>query len=103
MICARGRKLRHCVKLKFFWSAPTRARERCDFPWCSGLRSQIVQRYDPCDLLLTCKNRQATHASLPKAMFSLLDLFVLEAANNFGTHVVAHGRGFGVMPVGRGL
>ena len=63
---------------------------------------EIVQRYHPGDLFLAREDGQPAKASLPHELFSLFNVLVLEATNEVGTHVIAHGRRVGVMPVSGG-
>jgi hypothetical protein len=53
-------------------------------------------------LFLAREDGQPANASLPHELFSLFDVLVLEATNEVGTHVMAHGRRVGVMPVSGG-
>ena len=71
-------------------------------PGSYGSACQIVQRHNPGDLFLACEDRQPANASLPHELFSLFDVLVLKAANEVATHVMAHGRRVGVMPVSGG-
>src|SRR5215467_15152053 len=64
-----------------------------------GSACQIVQSYNPGDLFLAREDRQPANASLPHQLFSLFNVLVLEATNEVGSHVIAHGRRVGVMPV----
>src|SRR5262245_6701037 len=84
-----------------FWES-NRLRRRTRLPdsYCSAC--QIVQRYNPGDLFLAREDRQPANVPLPHELFSLSDVLVLEATNKVGTHVIAHGRRVGVMPVSGG-
>jgi hypothetical protein len=82
-----------------------RAREQkkgTRLPDSYGSACQIVQRHNPGDLFLAREDGQPSNASLPHGLFSLFDVLVLEATNEIGTHVIAHGRRVGVMPVSGG-
>src|SRR5215468_11229432 len=78
----------------------SRLRRRTRLPNSYGSACQIVQRYHPGDLFFAREDGQPANAFLPHELFSLFDVLVLEATNEVGTHIIAHGRRVGVMPVG---
>src|SRR5262249_62299315 len=80
----------------------SRLRRRTRLPDSYGPACKIVQRYHPGDLFLAREDGQPANASLLHELFSLFDVLVLEATNEVGTHVIAHGRRVGVMPVSSG-
>src|SRR5215468_4704643 len=77
----------------------SRLRRRTRLPNSYGSACQIVQRYHPGELSRAREDGQPANASLPHELFSLFDVLVLEATNEIGTHVIAHWRRVGVMPV----
>src|SRR6478672_5049071 len=107
VVCGTPSRMRSATQLtmrsstEVSWES-SRLRRRTRLPESYGSACQIVQRYNPGDVFLAREDGQSANACLPHELFSLFDVLVLEATNEVGTHVIAHGHRVGVVPVSGG-